>query len=127
LQNAICLSIDMKIALSELLPVAAILMKLFMVIQSNATRIFCLNVDYKAKEEVNTVIANSLNLASSLVNHSCDPNMFKVAYGTTVVFRAMRPISKGEQLTFSYSKLAINSSYKYRQDDLRQTYKFTCT
>jgi SET domain len=116
----------MKIPQSELLPMAAILTKLFLVIQNNLLSIFCYKVNYKA--DAKTILhGNSLNLASSLINHSCEPNMYQVSYGTTVVFRAMRPISKGEQLTFSYSKLAITSIYAERQEELYEAYKFMCT
>jgi hypothetical protein len=118
--------IKMKIPRSELLPVAAILTKLFLIIQNNALSIFCFKIDYNTETKAN-LLGTGLNLASSLVNHSCDPNMHQISYGTTVVFRAVRPISKGEQLTFSYSKLAITSSYDERQEDLYETYKFICT
>jgi len=47
-------------------------------------------------------IGAALYLASSLINHSCVPNMYLVNYGSTAVYRAMRPIKKGEQLTECY-------------------------
>jgi SET domain len=126
LQIALAHCINIKLPREEWLPVAAILTKLFLVIQNNLLSIFCYKVNYKAG--ANTILlGNSLNLASSLINHSCEPNMYQVSYGTTVVFRAMRPISKGEQLTFSYSKLATTSSYAERQEELYESYKFKCT
>jgi hypothetical protein len=65
-------------------------------------------------------------LAGSLVNHSCDPNMYQVWYGTTAVYRSRRPIRKGEQLTCKYIKPATRFNYKLRQRILLNVYKFKC-
>jgi SET domain len=116
----------MKIPIKEIVRVAAILLKLFLVIQNNVMSILCFKANYDAEPKM-IFLGNCLNLASSLVNHSCDPNMFQVSYGTTTVFRAKRPIKEGEQLTFSYSMLATTSSYQDRQEDLYESNKFYCT
>jgi len=69
----------------------------------------------------------SLSLASSLINHSCDPNMYQVNYGSTRVYRARRPIKKGEQLTESYhNKLASDSNYTERQFYIQSLLDFDC-
>lgn len=38
----------------------------------------------------------------SLLNHSCSPNVVRHCYGSCIVLRALRPISKGEQLLDNY-------------------------
>jgi SET domain len=125
LQIVIKHCIIMSIPTTELLRVAAILLKLFLVIQNNVMAIFGLSANYDAEAKV-IFLGNSMNLASSLVNHSCEPNMYVVSYGTTTVFRAKRPIKKGEQLTYCYLNAAISSSYQERRDDLYESHKFNC-
>lgn len=38
----------------------------------------------------------------SLLNHSCNPNVVRHCYGSTLVLRALRPIKKGDQLFDNY-------------------------
>lgn len=102
-------------------------MKLDLVITCNYTVINYLKADYSADASGSKLgLGLGVSLASSLVNHSCDANMYQVWYGTTVVFRARRPISKGEQLTCSYIKPATSLTYQRRQDILMDIYKFKC-
>ncbi len=42
----------------------------------------------------------------ALANHSCSPNLEKVVKGSRVFLRALRPIEKGEELLFAYSRYA---------------------
>jgi SET domain len=80
-----------------------ILMKLCLVAEFNIKIINCPKFSYKLCLWSPRTLdwALGLYLASSLVNHSCDANMYEVFYGTSTVFRARRPIIKGEQLTCS--------------------------
>jgi hypothetical protein len=43
-----------------------------------------------------------------LVNHSTSPNLEKVIDGDRVLFRALRPIAAGEELTFRYPDAALD-------------------
>lgn len=77
----------------------------------------------------NLQLGMGLYLASSLVNHSCEPNMYQVFYGTSVVFRAKRPIGKGEQLTCCYMEPALPAvlfDRQQRQKILMDIHKFQC-
>jgi hypothetical protein len=67
-----------------------------------------------------------LYLASSLINHSCEPNLVKSFYGSTVVYRASAPIRKGEQLTEANYIQRIIDGAKERQKELQMYYRFTC-
>ena len=42
----------------------------------------------------------------AMVNHSADPNLEKIIEGEQVYLKALRPISKGEELLFCYSEYA---------------------
>jgi hypothetical protein len=127
LQQSFGLCGYIRVPINQWLPVAAVLMKLDLVILANAKEINCFKANYDVNSRLSKLdVGKSLLLASSLVNHSCDANMYPVWYGTTVVFRARRPISKGEQLTCSYVPPATSFDYERRQDILLQLYKFKC-
>ena len=102
-------------------------MKLCLVTEFNRIVINCHYAfyDHVARPPVVT-LGLGLYLASSLVNHSCDANMYQITYGTSVVFRARRPISKGEQLTYCYTKPATLYHYYERKIALSEMYKFRC-
>jgi SET domain len=102
-------------------------MKLCLVIEYSQRIINCHKAIYDPKAKLPELnLGTGLYLASSLVNHSCDANMYLVFYGTTVVFRARRPITKGEQLTCCYVHPATHHSYETRQKVLLEFYKFKC-
>jgi len=118
---------SLGIPISEWLPVAAVFMKLSLVLRFNSTVIKQSIADFKVKDGLLKLdLGSVLFLASSMVNHSCNPNMIQISYGTSVVFRARRPISKGEQLTCSYVTPTINAEYKERQKILKENHKFKC-
>jgi SET domain-containing protein len=50
--------------------------------------------------------------------------LYNVYYGTSAVFRAIRPILKGEEITICYSKPATN--YEERKMAFMKNYKFKC-
>jgi hypothetical protein len=102
-------------------------MKLCLVSAFNQVVIKCYKAIYDRSARLPTAnLGMGLFLASSLVNHSCDANMYHVSYGTSVVFRARRPISKGEQLTYCYSRPAFHYSYEDRQRYFLEFFKFKC-
>jgi SET domain-containing protein len=110
------------------LPVGAVLTKLSMVIKFNCTNIDSYKADYNAEDAsfTNLHMGQGVYLTFSLINHSCDANTYQVVYGTSLVIRARRPIKKGEQITFCYTKPATKNSYEVRQMTLLEEYKFKC-
>jgi hypothetical protein len=124
---ALSLCAGFKIPISEWLPVAAIFLKLCLVIEFNQLIINYHKATYNPNARLPELnLGTGLFLASSLINHSCDANMYKIFYGTSVVFRARRPISKGEQLTYCYTHPASHYSYADRQRILLNNCKFKC-
>jgi hypothetical protein len=90
----------------------------------NSTTVECFKANYDAEVCLPKMqLGWALFLASSMVNHSCDPNMYQVWY---VVVRAKRPILKGEQLTFCYTMPATKFSFEERQVAILNHYKFKC-
>jgi hypothetical protein len=108
------------------LQVAAVFLKLDLVLCFNNRNIVTFMANYINIKTPLKTLGEGLCLASSLVNHSCDPNMYIIEYGTTSVFRARRPISKGEQLTMVYANPATIYNYSVRQEQLLKHYKFVC-
>jgi SET domain len=118
---------ELKIPCTHWLPVAAIFLKLYLVLCYNTNNIEILTVDYtKVRRMPKKVLGMSLCLAGSLLNHGCDPNLYHVWYGTTAVIRARRPISKGEQLTMCYSNPATIYSLSVRREQLHKDHMFVC-
>jgi SET domain len=119
----------LNVPLDEYLRVASIMLKINRIVALNSKIMDCYNANEHPAEKLPgpELLGNGLFLASSLLNHSCDPNMYQVSYGTSVVFRAARPIMKGDQLTTCYNNMpAIHYSYAVRQDALSSFYKFVC-
>jgi hypothetical protein len=61
---------------------------------------------------------------SSLVNHSCLPNLTRVHIGSYVILRTNRLVKAGDELTFGYCTLAVPLTA--RRDYLAH-FGFTCT
>ncbi|KAK7521644.1 hypothetical protein IWZ03DRAFT_98539 [Phyllosticta citriasiana] len=61
---------------------------------------------------------------ASCANHSCEPNAFVVLEGSKLYFRALKPISKDEEIFMSY----VDDKYPFlhRQKELRDRYYFDC-
>jgi hypothetical protein len=109
-------------------PIGAVFLKLYLVIKFNDTALDCFKANYSPKPMSIPILplGAGLFLAFSMVNHSCDPSVYQVTYGTSIVLRARRPIVKGEQITICYGKHAIDFSYEERQKALLRDYKFKC-
>ena len=65
---------------------------------------------------------------ASKLNHSCDPN---VTYSSrthdgTLVYRAIRPIAKGDELAFCYLDIHPTQNTRLRRDQLRVEKYFEC-
>jgi SET domain len=115
-----------KIPTSQWLPVAAVFLKLHLVVRFNHRIISAYKANYNSVSLPRLTLGSGMFLASSLVNHGCDATMYEVLYGTTAVFRARRPISKGEQLTNCYAMPATNERGTERRKTLYAMHKFTC-
>jgi SET domain len=125
-QIAVLLSGMHKIPLSEILPLSAVFLKLILVIYFNHKFLYAFKASYERLRLPRIALGDALYLASSLINHGCDANMYHVLYGTHVVYRARRPINKGEQLTDCYVVSAAKAPYRERQNQCMQLQKFQC-
>jgi hypothetical protein len=66
-------------------------------------------------------------LASSLIGRSCDPNLARSWYGSTVVYTACEPIKKGEKITETPSYLhRFAESLEKRQALLKERFRVDC-
>jgi SET domain len=125
-QIALYLSALLKIPQSELLRVSAVLLKLVLVIIFNRKCIYAFKTNYEQIGISRIPLGEVMYLAVSLINHACDASTYLVSYGSHVVYRARRPIEKGEQLTDCYVMSAANASFRERQKFCKSQYKFIC-
>ncbi|XP_069188801.1 SET and MYND domain-containing protein 4-like [Procambarus clarkii] len=65
--------------------------------------------------------------ASSLLNHSCNPNCTYIFYGTTTTVRTMQFIPAGKSLTITYGALCSEDRRDSRRLTLMTNFNFTCT
>jgi len=115
----------MGVLKKELVRVAAIFFKLNLINKVNFKAIFLDKVE--CSDLPNKGLGAAVYLASSLINHSCVPNMYLVNYGSTAVYRAKRPIKKGEQLTENYHQMCdLSVPLKTRIFILDDFMKFKC-
>lgn len=70
-------------------------------------------------------LGTGIYVTSSLLNHSCDPNVCATFRGTRISVRAMRDISRGEEIRISYTDLMQLSADRKRE--LSEGYMFECT
>ncbi|KAL6073662.1 SET and MYND domain-containing protein 4 [Balamuthia mandrillaris] len=72
-------------------------------------------------------VAEAFFPTASLFNHSCVPNTFLRYHGRTIVIRASRAITAGEEISNCYGPHAIHMpDHKQRQRLLREQYFFDC-
>ena len=69
-------------------------------------------------------VALGLYPVASYLNHSCLPNTAPSFIGSTLTFRTLQPIKKGEQITYSYCDLFLPR--EERQKILSKSYFFEC-
>lgn len=73
-------------------------------------------------------IATAIFPSASLMNHSCNPNIISgFINGNTLVVRAVRLITVGEEVLNCYGPHYRKMSYLERQQALREQYYFNCT
>jgi SET domain len=123
---AIALSGLHAIAPSELVAVTAVYLKLILVIKFNFKSIFAFKAHYGRLGVPRVALGSVMYLASSLINHACDPTMYQVSYGSHIVYRAKRPVKKGEHLTDCYAASFSRSPYRERQKSCLEQYNFKC-
>jgi len=70
-------------------------------------------------------LGTGIYVTSSLLNHSCDPNVCATFRGTRISVRAMRDIHRGEEIRISYTDLMQLSADRKRE--LSEGYMFECT
>ncbi|KAL7630319.1 UNVERIFIED_CONTAM: hypothetical protein RMT77_019533 [Armadillidium vulgare] len=63
---------------------------------------------------------------SSLINHSCNPNVFKYNVGKDQIVRAVNIIRNGEQLFCNYSHVFDVQKKKFRRKFLENQFMFHC-
>jgi hypothetical protein len=123
----------------DIITISALFIKLFLICVFNYKPVAVLtNI---SKEKIDEIFGDKNNqatsyvsgetgfalyLASSLLNFSCEPNLVKACYGSTVVYRAIVPIRKGEQLTEAPYIIRLNENLAQRRKLLMETYRFSC-
>ncbi|CRL05941.1 CLUMA_CG019150, isoform A [Clunio marinus] len=63
---------------------------------------------------------------TSLLNHSCAPNICRIHNNNEIILIVQRPIAKGEQLFDNYGYCFTNVSKDCRQQALLKQYRFKC-
>ncbi|XP_059485308.1 SET and MYND domain-containing protein 4-like [Neocloeon triangulifer] len=82
---------------------ASFVMKMILLVGFNSKMLHSCDFDvFGSAKSVEKDFGLAIYLASSFINHSCSPNMIRVSYGSTAVYRIIKPVAKGEELTESY-------------------------
>jgi len=63
---------------------------------------------------------------ASFFNHSCAPNVVRVAVDNKLVFVVIRPVDKDQQLYVAYKENFHNECRRERQEEMLKSYRFTC-
>ncbi|XP_059471210.1 SET and MYND domain-containing protein 4-like isoform X2 [Neocloeon triangulifer] len=114
-----------KIPDEEMFSVSALFFKLFLILKCNFKPIYYFKTDYTKVGLPRVVVGSGLHLPSNIIRHACDANMIQIGYGSSFVYRARRPIAKGEQLTDCFLTSASNFELPQRQMMLRVA-NFVC-
>lgn len=97
-------------------------------------------LDYFMRKQLEIIITNTFGIGrsgqeigsgifplASLFNHSCAPNITRVTVDNKLVFVAMRPIVKNQQLFVCYRSNFFGTARNHRQDELLTSYRFKCS
>ncbi|KAL9703385.1 hypothetical protein quinque_006903 [Culex quinquefasciatus] len=63
---------------------------------------------------------------ASIINHSCDPNVYAIPRMSHFKMVALKPIAKGEQIFFSYGPVWYKNGDKAKQDSTMSLFLFQC-
>ncbi|XP_054166846.1 uncharacterized protein LOC128964290 [Oppia nitens] len=77
------------------------------------------------QSQQNLALGSCVSNYSSYINHSCDPTMFWQFFGDKLIFRAIRDVEPGEEMSISYGPNQWMPLEK-RQLILRNNYHFSC-
>jgi hypothetical protein len=69
-------------------------------------------------------LGTSLDLITSLINHSCDPNALVVFEGSSLRLRSIRKLRAGEEITQCYTD--VDMDVLIRQKALKSDFHFDC-
>ncbi|XP_063704394.1 SET and MYND domain-containing protein 4-like [Culicoides brevitarsis] len=64
---------------------------------------------------------------SSLLNHSCAPNVTRMGNDDAIVIVVRRHIKPGEQIFDSYGPHHLNQKARVRQEEIKKKYSFDCS
>ncbi|KAG9485840.1 hypothetical protein GDO78_008753 [Eleutherodactylus coqui] len=98
----------------------------------NAQAVFIIHEEYEESSSSLVESSKSSRLATalfpvlSLLNHSCDPNTSVSFQGTSVMVRASRSITKGEEVLHCYGPHKSRINLEKRQKLLKDQYFFAC-
>lgn len=67
-----------------------------------------------------------LYLNGSLVNHSCDPNTKCGSLGSSIHYITIRPVRKGEEITFDYNQWPKRPNFRARRKIILERFSFIC-
>ncbi|RXG60755.1 Histone-lysine N-methyltransferase SMYD3 [Armadillidium vulgare] len=88
------------------------------------------NVEFFVKDNLDIIAVHYLGISIyptiSLINNSCNPNVFKYYVGKDSVVRATNIIRKGEQLLDNYSHSYETMRRESRRNILKNQYMFHC-
>lgn len=118
-----CFKINSEIKANQL---GALILRLFLLRDSNAHTLVELMYNERENMLETNKIASGIFLVSSLVNHNCDPNVFRINYCNTLVHRAARYIEKGTQIMISYG-VQFDKTEKLERQEYLQKYYFLCS
>lgn len=85
-----------------------------------------LNANMVAQSQI-IEIGSAIYATLSLINHSCDPSVVRHSYGDKCVVRAMRKVSKGQEIFDNYGSLYPLTVREERRRYLRPQYFFECS
>lgn len=71
-------------------------------------------------------IAVGIYPSISMLNHSCEPDLQPIFFGSQLVLRSLRPIKSGEEICFCYGPTYLNTTFAKRQQRLKSQYFFNC-
>ncbi|XP_078044040.1 protein-lysine N-methyltransferase SMYD4 [Augochlora pura] len=109
--------------------IGGLILHSLMLLQFNAHEISELTMsktDKTLSKAKSIFIGGGLYPTVSLFNHSCNPGIIRYFIGTTVVVRAIRSISPGEDISENYGPIFTRTPEAERKRNLRLQYWFDC-
>lgn len=76
-------------------------------------------------DECNLIGVGTIKAPSNLINHSCEPSILHHTEENRIVFRACKPIQKGDAVFMTYID-GKSMPFKHRQDFLEKHWGFRC-